>query len=235
MKKLTPNLMVENVNKTVEFYKDILGFETVMTVPEEGVFNWAMMKNGNVEIMFQTKENLVKEIPDLEAKEEKYAKNIMKTRLNRLDEKDRSKAQALMENLKDSAIEDKNTIMTELGKLISKADSYYSLPPDSELLEYQYHIYQNVWPEADELRRRGKLLKLGEKIQCPVIAIHGDYDPHPSEGVKNPLSQTIKDFRFILLKNCGHKPWIERSAKDRFYEILKEELSYSNSKLPDIA
>ena len=162
--------------------------------------------------------------------EEKYAINIMKTRLSRLDEKDRSEAQSLMEILKDSAVEDKNSVMTRLGKLISKADSYCTLPDDGEPLECQYHIYQNVWQEADELRRSGKLLKLGEKIRSPVIAIHGDYDPHPFEGVKNPLSQIIKDFRFILLKNCGHKPWIERSAKDRFYEILKEELGYNHLK-----
>jgi len=159
--------------------------------------------------------------------EEKYAINIMETRLNRLDEKDRSEAQALMENLNDSAVEDKNTVMTRLGKLISKADSYCPIPDDSEPLECQYHIYQNVWQEADELRRSGKLLKLGEKIQCPVSAIHGDYDPHPFEGVKNPLSQAIKDFRFILLENCGHRPWIEQNAKDRFYKILKEELGYN--------
>jgi pimeloyl-ACP methyl ester carboxylesterase len=158
--------------------------------------------------------------------EEKYAIDIMKTRLNRLDEKDKSEVQALMENLRDSVVEDKNAVMTRLEKLISKADSYCSLPDDSEPLECHYHIYQNVWQEANELRRSGKLLKLGEKIRCPVIAIHGDYDPHPSEGVKNPLSRAIKDFQFILLENCGHKPWIERSAKDRFYEILKEELGY---------
>ena len=160
--------------------------------------------------------------------EEKYAINITKTRLSRLDEKDRSKAQLLVKNLNDPAIEDKNAVMTRLGKLISKADSYCPLPDDSEPLECNYQIYQNVWHEAAELRRSGKLLKLGEKIQCPVIAIHGDYDPYPSEGVKNPLSQIIKDFRFVLIKNCGHKPWVEQSAKDRFYEILKEELGYSN-------
>jgi pimeloyl-ACP methyl ester carboxylesterase len=57
-----------------------------------------------------------------------------------------------------------------------------------------------------------------------VVAIHGDYDPHPFEGVQQPLSLVISDFRFILLKNCGHYPWIERDAKKRFYEILHEEL-----------
>jgi pimeloyl-ACP methyl ester carboxylesterase len=58
-----------------------------------------------------------------------------------------------------------------------------------------------------------------------VVAIHGDYDPHPAEGVQKPLSAILENFRFILLKNCGHKPWVERQARDRFYAVLKVELS----------
>ena len=42
LKKLTPNLMVEHVNDTVTFYKDVLGFTLLASVPEEGEFNWAM-------------------------------------------------------------------------------------------------------------------------------------------------------------------------------------------------
>ena len=57
-----------------------------------------------------------------------------------------------------------------------------------------------------------------------IIAIHGDHDPQPAEGVQRPLSRIIKDFRFILLEKCGHKPWVERSARDRFYTILKSEI-----------
>lgn len=64
MKKLTPNLMVQNVNHTIRFYEEILGFEFVMSKPEEGQFNWAMMKFGDVEIMFQTRASLAEEIPD---------------------------------------------------------------------------------------------------------------------------------------------------------------------------
>ena len=28
----------------------------------------------------------------------------------------------------------------------------------------------------------------------------------------------------IVLKNCGHMPWVEREVRGKFYEILKEEL-----------
>jgi pimeloyl-ACP methyl ester carboxylesterase len=158
------------------------------------------------------------------AYEEKYAVNIMETRLSRLSEDEKSAALSLIETLNDPATMDKNNLMAQLGKLIAKADSYDPLPYDSEVLEYQYDIYQNVWGQARELRSSGKLLELGKNVQCQVVAIHGDYDPHPLEGVRDPLSHILRDFRFILLENCGHYPWLERNARDTFYNILKSEV-----------
>jgi pimeloyl-ACP methyl ester carboxylesterase len=154
--------------------------------------------------------------------EEKYAANIMQTRLNRLKEGERAEALSLVKALNDLAIEDKDTPLARFGELISRADSYDPLPYDSELLECRFDIYRNVWEEASEMRSSGRLLELGKKIRCPVIAIHGDYDPHPYEGVKTPLSHILKDFRFILLEHCGHRPWVERAARDRFYKVLKK-------------
>ena len=63
-----------------------------------------------------------------------------------------------------------------------------------------------------------------QEIRCPVVAIQGDYDAHPAEGIRKPLSRVVKDFRFILIEKCGHYPWMERQAKDKFYEILKDEI-----------
>jgi len=156
--------------------------------------------------------------------EEKYALNITQTRLSRLSEEEREQAFSLMQTLNDPAIADKNMPLARLGELLSRADSYDPLPHDDEILECRYDIYQGVWEQAAQLRRSGKLLKLGKSIRCPVVAIHGDYDPHPAEGVIEPLSRTLKDFRFILLEKCGHRPWLEHSARDRFYHILKQEL-----------
>ena len=154
--------------------------------------------------------------------EEKYATNIMKTRFDRLGENDKENLDSLMKLLGDS---NSNEILMKVGKLISKADSYQPIPYHDTVLEFQPDIYQKVWKEASELRRSKKLVGYGKKIQCPVVAIHGDYDPHPSDGIKIPLSKTIENFKFVLLKNCGHHPWYEKLAKDKFYEILKSEIA----------
>ena len=156
--------------------------------------------------------------------EEPYVAKIQETRLNRLSEEERTEFESIFRTLDDSATEDKDTVFARLGALVSKADAYDPDIDKSEGIDCCADVFQSVWADAAELRRNGKLLKLGNDIGCPVVAIHGDYDPHPAEGVQKPLSTILKSFRFILLKNCGHKPWIERQAKEEFFRILKEQL-----------
>jgi len=159
--------------------------------------------------------------------EEKYAAKIRETRLNRLSEEERTEVKSLIGVLDNPAAEDKSSAFARFGALFSKADAYDPImheSDESESIGCQADVFQSVWKDAAELRRSGKLLKLGKHIKCPVVAIHGDYDSHPAEGVQKPLSAILRSFRFILLKNCGHKPWIERKAREEFYRILKEEL-----------
>ena len=95
---------------------------------------------------------------------------------------------------------------------------------EKENNSFNQEIFRKVWKEAETLRISGKLIDTISSIKCPVVAIHGDYDPHPAEGVKKPLARILNDFRFIKLERCGHKPWIEKEAKDNFYRILRKEL-----------
>ena len=159
--------------------------------------------------------------------EAKYAAGILGTRLSRLDEEDRIEVLSLIEVLDDPDVEDNSAALARFGGLCGKADSYDPLPHEEEGLDSEFDINTNVWSvwqEAERLRSSGELLEMGKKILCPALAIHGDYDPHPAEGVKEPLSRVLKDFRFILLEKCGHTPWLERQARERFYEVLINEI-----------
>lgn len=76
MKKITPNIMVADVNATVDYYKNNLGFETVMVVDEEkgdGASGkplvWAMIKNDDVEIMLQRQDGFIAELPEMKGQE----------------------------------------------------------------------------------------------------------------------------------------------------------------------
>lgn len=73
MKKMTPNLAVANVSETVQYYQNHLGFALTAAVPEsqDGVdqqiiegksYVFAMMKSGDVEIMFQRIDSFVHDV-----------------------------------------------------------------------------------------------------------------------------------------------------------------------------
>ena len=64
LKRLTPNIIVEDVSKTVNFYKDILVcFELVDYELTKGKLDWALLRCGDVQIMFESRESLADSIP----------------------------------------------------------------------------------------------------------------------------------------------------------------------------
>jgi pimeloyl-ACP methyl ester carboxylesterase len=150
--------------------------------------------------------------------EAKYESRVMKKRLKRLNAKKRREVTALLKDLWDARS------FARLGQLMSEADSYDVLPSVSRGVKLRPDLFQSVWNEAAEMRKNGELLEQGRKIRCPVIAIHGDYDPHPASGVNRPLAGVLKNFRFVLLKHCGHVPWMEKQARVEFFGLIREEL-----------
>ena len=61
--KLTPNLVVANVKRSLMFYVETLGFSRGMTVPDESPFVFASVTNGPVEIFFNDAAAAIKEYP----------------------------------------------------------------------------------------------------------------------------------------------------------------------------
>ena len=159
--------------------------------------------------------------------EETYASMIEKTRLSRYTEAEKVEYQALLTQLNDPETRNEREVYARLGALASKAEAYDPLPVGStgdDLVDSEGRRYYDLLNVGLQMRREGALLELAHRVKCSVVAIHGDYDSHPAEGVAAPLSAALPDFRMIVLQKCGHNPWIERQARDEFYRILKSEL-----------
>ena len=62
-KKLTPNLLVANVERSLAFYTDVLGFARGMTVPEQSPLVFASVVSGTVEIFLNDRDTAIKEYP----------------------------------------------------------------------------------------------------------------------------------------------------------------------------
>ncbi len=61
--KLTPNLIVDNVERSLEFYEKVLGFTRQFTVPDASPFVFASVVSGSVEIFLNDRASAVKEYP----------------------------------------------------------------------------------------------------------------------------------------------------------------------------
>jgi pimeloyl-ACP methyl ester carboxylesterase len=153
----------------------------------------------------------------------KYAHGIGEARRRRLDDRQRTELIRLEQALGDPRADRQDTLLRRLGELVEIADAYarpLRRTRAADEMVFNSDIFRSVWPQAAALRESGRLLTRAADIRCPVVAIHGDHDPHPAEGVERPLSAVIDDFEFHCLQHCGHKPWIEPEAREAFFRLL---------------
>lgn len=61
--KLTPNLVVANVEQSAAFYRDVLGFNVQMSVPDAPPYAFAIMVAGPVEVFLNSTESASSEYP----------------------------------------------------------------------------------------------------------------------------------------------------------------------------
>ncbi len=155
-----------------------------------------------------------------------YVPKIAAGRMARLNERERRRFAELPALLARPDCPGRDALIAELGALCERSDAYAPMKsgeapspaPDGAL-------YQAVWSEAVELRRSGKLLQIFERLNVPVTVIHGDADPHPAAGVREPLRSLGVPFTFHLLPRCGHTPWEEKFAREPFFRLLAREFS----------
>ncbi|MDX8367095.1 VOC family protein [Cytobacillus sp. IB215665] len=73
LKKFTTNFIVENINQSIIFYQDVLGFQVEMIVDrnqntdnqinESKDYVFAIMSKDNIVLMFQTPESMAEDVP----------------------------------------------------------------------------------------------------------------------------------------------------------------------------
>lgn len=156
--------------------------------------------------------------------DEGYAGHLMRTRYRRLHQHERE-LMGRIEQALTTRERPPDWAWQRMLELSVKSDSYDCLSDLPEKILPQWDVFLPVWEEAAALRERGDLLAYADLITVPVVAIHGEDDPHPLAGVEEPLSQALPDFEMHRLGRCGHYPWKERHARADFFACLREVLA----------
>ena len=69
MKKLTPVIVVDEIERCLPFWMDRLGFEKTVEIPEGSRLGFVILRKDDVEVMYQSRESVEKDIPALLPKE----------------------------------------------------------------------------------------------------------------------------------------------------------------------
>ena len=96
-KKLTPNLIVSSVERSLAFYVDVLGFARGMTVPDQPPFVFASVTSGPVEIFLNDTAAALEEHPDWTTKVKASAGNSMFIEIG--DDSDAARVDALHDRI----------------------------------------------------------------------------------------------------------------------------------------
>ena len=157
-----------------------------------------------------------------------YLPELKRRRRSRLTESEREEYDELPRLIEATAGPKKEALLSRLGALAGKADSYCveEAPGDSEgSLALNAAQFSAVWPEASRMREEGHFTGIAHEIQVPIRVIHGEHDPTPIEGVIDPIKDQLTDLKWYKLPKCGHDPWKEKHAKSEFWRIVSDELA----------
>ena len=80
---------------------------------------------------------------------------------------------------------------------------------------------QETWADALRLQREGREPERFHAISARVIMLHGDVDPHPGPSTRDVLRAWVPQLEYVEFEKCGHQPWNERHARERFLAVLR--------------
>jgi catechol 2,3-dioxygenase-like lactoylglutathione lyase family enzyme len=60
---VTPNLIVADIDRSLAFYRDVLGFAVVASVPEQSPFVFVWLQRGNVHVFLNAQAAVKDELP----------------------------------------------------------------------------------------------------------------------------------------------------------------------------
>ena len=84
---------------------------------------------------------------------------------------------------------------------------------------------RETWEDMLQLLESGMYPAAFSAIRCPVLMLHGAYDPHPGELIRRSLVAHMPRLEYREFEQCGHEPWVERYARDEFLRVLRAWLS----------
>lgn len=112
-----------------------------------------------------------------------------------------------------------------IGSLHQRIDSVRLIPHRDETVAFDARGHEETWGDMLRLQAENRYPAAFASIRAPVLMIHGEDDPHPGRMIHDNLAPHLPQLEYHELTRCGHYPWLEEFARDRFYFVLRNWLT----------
>jgi pimeloyl-ACP methyl ester carboxylesterase len=100
--------------------------------------------------------------------------------------------------------------------------SYDPLISPHEEDEVDARAQQETWDDMLRLQRESFYPAAFAAIKVPVLMVHGRFDPHPGGLIAKGLQLYLPQLDYRELAHCGHYPWLEKTAAEGFYSLVRK-------------
>lgn len=115
---------------------------------------------------------------------------------------------------------DPNRCLAAIGRILTAAYGY-DVDDPSEAPTIDARAHQETWADMLRLQADGAYPAAFAAIDVPVLMLHGAADPHPGRLIYDDLRSFLPQLEYREIPECGHSPWMERRARQTFFDALK--------------
>lgn len=118
----------------------------------------------------------------------------------------------------------RNILFAEIAETGLRAQAVDPLTTDLEAIVFDEQGYRESWSDALQLQQENVQPEEFRNIKVPVLMLHGEDDPHPGRMIRASLAPFIPHISYREFCKCGHVPWLELYAKNKFLAALSAAL-----------
>ena len=117
-------------------------------------------------------------------------------------------------------ISDPDELLHAKIRLILPLYDYDAIATQEDDEEYDGRGNEETWADMLKLQRQGVYPAAFKSISSPVLMLHGSYDPHPGEMIRDSLLPYLPQLEYVEWERCGHYPWLEKAVREDFFTHL---------------
>jgi len=152
------------------------------------------------------------------------ARNLMQaTLVDRMDDDLREQLRRISSEFADPA--DRFIRAFKLTRHLFDFDPINPYPDKEESEPFDIKAHEETWNDMAALQADGIYPSAFGVIESPVLMLHGQFDPHPGNTIRDSLLPHLPQLEYHEWERCGHSPWTEKSARELFFSVICEWLA----------